>query len=73
MDETAERFDTDETGICNYCRKWDENIKPVFEAAQAGERRDKLEELIKRTKNDDSGEYDVLLGISGGLDSSYAA
>ena len=65
MDGSAKELTLDENGRCNFCEiaqkelAWAESIKPNFQ---------KLYEKIK--KDGRKGKYDVLVGMSGGADSS---
>lgn len=62
----------DENGICNYCLHFDE-LKDKY-WIQGEEGRKILDETISRIKRDGKGkEYDCILGLSGGVDSSYLA
>ena len=63
----------DENGVCNY---YNHAVSQMASGSylpnEEGKR--KLDELIARMKHDGQGkEYDCLMGISGGLDSSYLA
>jgi N-acetyl sugar amidotransferase len=73
MDNIADpdiRFDKD--GICNYYHEYQVAAKAgVFTGKQGA---DKLEELVSRIKIDGRGKrYDCLIGLSGGVDSTYVA
>ncbi|MEP7214519.1 MAG: N-acetyl sugar amidotransferase [Acidobacteriota bacterium] len=63
-------FDAD--GVCNYYTKYKNTEKDrVFDGA-AGEA--KLEQLLSQIKKDGKGRaYDCILGVSGGVDSTYLA
>lgn len=63
----------DEKGVCNYCTEaFDQINTTTYFPNEQG--RQKLEELIEKIKFDNRDkEYDCLMGISGGLDSSYLA
>ena len=62
----------DEKNICNYCRKY-EYIQTV-ELGSPEERKNKLAAKIEEIKSHGKGKnYDCLLGISGGVDSSFLA
>ncbi len=68
-DETI-RFDED--GVCNYCRNAYNEMAQTYFPDEEG--KGKLERLISDIKNDGKGKkYDCIMGISGGLDSSYLA
>lgn len=69
-DESVAGIKFDETGICNYCHQID-NLKSDFCTATP-EGQLKLNALIERIKKDGKGkEYDCVMGVSGGTDSSY--
>ncbi|MEP6728689.1 MAG: N-acetyl sugar amidotransferase [Bacteroidota bacterium] len=62
----------DENGICNYYYEYIEAEKQGVFAGKAGE--EKLQELAKRIKQEGAGKaYDCLIGLSGGVDSTYVA
>lgn len=62
----------DSNGVCNYCTDAISNINKVYFPNEEGKRR--LDALIKKLKEEGKGKkYDCLMGISGGLDSSYLA
>jgi N-acetyl sugar amidotransferase len=59
----------DEYGICNYCRQFDE-MQIEYPTGEEGAR--KLEMMASQIKKDGKGkEYDVVIGVSGGCDSTY--
>ena len=59
-------------GYCNYCGEALSKIGKVYFPNEEGERR--LKELIERLKERNKNkQYDCIMGISGGLDSSYLA
>jgi N-acetyl sugar amidotransferase len=63
-------FDSD--GICNHCRRYDDLIETrVVSPADRGHA---MAELVKKIKKAGRGrEYDCLVGVSGGVDSTYVA
>jgi hypothetical protein len=66
LPSTYPGIDFDERGICNFCRQYsDSGNNPALS------RKDRLDEIIDRYKN--KGKYDVIVGLSGGKDSSYVA
>jgi aminotransferase len=70
MDTTDPEIEFDARGFCNHCRAVDE-IRKRWNPE--GDPR-AVERLIDRIKTDGKGrEYDIILGISGGVDSSYLA
>lgn len=73
MDDRSDemiRFDKD--GECNYCKEARFQRDRMYFPGKAGE--EKLEKLISEIKEEGQGKpYDCLMGLSGGLDSSYLA
>lgn len=62
----------DENGICNYCKAAEEANRQCYFPNAEGKR--KLEEIVKKVKEERKDEkYDCMIGLSGGLDSSYLA
>jgi N-acetyl sugar amidotransferase len=60
----------DENGICNYCNFYFNEIIPILKKCQ---RPGELYKLVDKIKKAKQGEYDCLIGLSGGVDSSYVA
>ncbi len=72
MDTTDPEISFDEKGICNHCRRFENEIKPRWFPNKEG--RKKLDKIIEQIKIDGKGkEYDCVIGLSGGVDSSYLA
>lgn len=72
MDTTDSKIEFDENGVCDHCRNFDRNIAPYWKPVE--NRFDELEEWAARIREDGEGrDYDCLLGLSGGADSSYLA
>lgn len=70
MDTTDPNIIFDERGWCDYCRNYYENILPNWHPDEMGEKM--LAPLIEKIKKDGKGrDHDCLIGISGGVDSSY--
>lgn len=69
-DETLYKISFDEEGVCNYCRMI-EGFKNEFMTGNV-EGEQKLRNIINQIKKDGKGKkYDVVVGVSGGTDSSY--
>jgi len=72
MDTSDPEIEFDENGVCNHCRRYDQIIKTnVFTGNDAQQRlNDTVEKIKKQGRNK---EYDCVIGISGGADSTYNA
>ena len=69
-DTSDEDVTFDENGVCMRCNEYKERILPEWNYGKGHEK--ELEELIKDIKRKGQGKkYDCILGLSGGLDSSY--
>ena len=72
MDTSDSQIQFDKKGVCDYCNNFNSKIKPNWHTDSRGVQ--KLEEISERIKKDStSKEFDCIIGLSGGLDSSYAA
>jgi N-acetyl sugar amidotransferase len=72
MDTTDPDITFDDRGWCDYCRNYYKNILPNWYPSDKGEKM--LSPLIDKIKKDGIGrDHDCLIGISGGVDSSYVA
>ena len=70
MDTTDEDIVFDENGVCMRCKEYKERILPDWNYGRGHEK--ELENLIREIKQKGEGKkYDCILGLSGGLDSSY--
>ncbi len=71
MDTSAADIAFDANGVCSYCRDFDARLKVAAASEEELERR--RDELIARVKAHGRGkDYDCIVGVSGGVDSSYA-
>lgn len=60
----------DENGVCRYCRQVDQLTCEYQTGMEGG--RSKFEKIIAEVKRDGRGkQYDCVIGVSGGTDSSY--
>ena len=72
MDTTDPEIQFDEMGVCNHCHDYDRLISQRVLTGQAG--LSYLETLVEQIKQDGVGKpYDCLMGVSGGVDSTYVA
>ncbi|MGF1532249.1 MAG: N-acetyl sugar amidotransferase [Bernardetiaceae bacterium] len=72
MDTTDPKIVFDEKGVCNHCHRYDNLLASrVFRGEEAEA---KLQEIVKQIKGSRTKEgYDCLIGVSGGVDSTYVA
>ncbi|WP_072681719.1 N-acetyl sugar amidotransferase [Arcobacter sp. LA11] len=69
-DERVAYIKFDENGVCNYCHQIDDLLKEYGTATPKGE--EKFKEIIEEIKkNGKNKQYDCIIGVSGGTDSSY--
>ena len=72
MDTTAKEISFDDNGECNFCKHYDTVEKSEVFSDKAGQ--EKLDVLVSEIKKKGKNKkYDVLIGLSGGVDSSYVA
>jgi len=72
MDTSDPEITFDEDGICNHCKRFDTLLKPRWFPNEEGEK--KFRDIVKKIKKDGkNSEYDCVIGLSGGVDSSYLA
>jgi len=71
MDTTDPDIEFDDDGVCNYCNE--AKLKLPKYRFTPEEQAKNLEVLKSRIKARQRGEYDSILGLSGGVDSSYVA
>lgn len=70
MDTSDPRISFDDNGVCCYCKLYDKRIEnEVFRGIDGQERLYTIIDKIKREGKDKS--YDCLIGVSGGVDSTY--
>ncbi|WP_447743197.1 N-acetyl sugar amidotransferase [Pseudomonas laurentiana] len=72
MDTSDPNICFDQHGVCEYCANFDSAIKPNWDTGARGE--SELMALAAKIKAHGKGkDFDCIIGLSGGLDSSYAA
>ena len=70
MDTSDDDITFDANGVCMRCNEYKERIEPDWNHGKGHEK--ELDELINQIKESGKNkEYDCILGLSGGLDSSY--
>jgi N-acetyl sugar amidotransferase len=74
MDTTDPDIRFDENGVSSYALNYDAVIAPLVDAATNGERLGELQQIVDEIKAAGKGKpYDCIIGISGGVDSTYLA
>lgn len=72
MDTTDQEITFDENGYCNHCNKYFELAPKTLRHGQEGSK--ELLSLVERIKKEGKGKvYDCIIGLSGGVDSTYVA
>lgn len=70
MDTSDTRIVFDENGVCDHCNDYYKNIEPNWHTDERGKA--ELEKTVEKIKADGKGkDFDCILGLSGGVDSSY--
>ncbi len=70
MDTSDSLIEFDERGICDHCNNYYNNILPNWHPDERGAK--ELNKIVEKIKQDGKNKkYDCLIGISGGVDSSY--
>lgn len=70
MDQSDSMIIFDENGVCDHCLDFKQNVQPNWQFDAIG--RKQLEKIISKVVADGKNrDFDCILGLSGGLDSSY--
>lgn len=70
MDTSDTRIQFDENGVCDHTLDYQQNTAPNWYTDERGKA--ELQKIINKIKEDGKGrDFDCLLGLSGGVDSSY--
>jgi N-acetyl sugar amidotransferase len=72
MDASDPEISFDMAGICNHCVRYEKRVKNELHSGEQGERKlsSLLETIKQKTQN---REYDCIIGVSGGVDSTMVA
>ncbi len=72
MDSRAKDLTFDANGVCNYCTDFLKNTKHILQKDPVTQKRE-LDIFIDKVKKNGKGKrYDCIVGVSGGVDSSWA-
>ena len=70
MDTSDSKITFDQNGVCDHCSDFFDNVKPNWQPNSQG--LEKLNNIVKDIqKSGKNNDFDCLLGLSGGVDSSY--
>jgi N-acetyl sugar amidotransferase len=70
MDTSDSKIIFNEIGLCDHCVDFYENVRPNWHTDDKG--RGQLEQVVEKIKIEGKGkDFDCILGMSGGVDSSY--
>ncbi len=70
MDTSDSKIQFDDRGVCEYCLNYDKNILPHWHTDERGAR--EIETQVEAIRKAGKGkDHDCIIGISGGVDSSY--
>ncbi len=70
MDTSDSRISFDENGVCDHCNDFTNNVKPNWNVGIKS--KEELAKIIAKIKKEGIGkDFDCILGLSGGVDSSY--
>lgn len=71
MDQSDPEISFDEHGVCSYCHAFD--VRSAAERFEGEDAARRLAQVVGRIKESYRGSYDCVIGLSGGVDSSYVA
>ncbi len=72
MDTSDPDIIFDDQGVCNHCHNYELMVRKLVRVGEDGKR--ELEQVVNKIKYDGKGKkYDCLIGVSGGVDSTYVA
>jgi len=74
MDTSDPDISFDDYSLCNHCRDYEIKARPIVERATSGAAASDLQAVVDQIKSAGrKNEYDCLIGLSGGVDSTYVA
>jgi N-acetyl sugar amidotransferase len=70
MDTSDSKISFDAAGVCDHCRTFDTKVLPNWHTDERGEQ--ELRAMVEKIKAAGKGhDFDCIIGMSGGIDSSY--
>lgn len=74
MDTTDPAISFNEDGVCSHCLRYDSMVRDIVQRADSGQRVSELDAVVTQIKErGKDNDYDCIMGLSGGVDSSYVA
>ncbi len=74
MDTTDPEISFDNNGICNHCRQAEQKLNSAPFCLPQAQKSKLLSQIIEKIKKEGKGkQYDCIVGVSGGVDSTYLA
>ena len=70
-DSFDQQIEFDDEGICNYCKRYDYEMANFYHVNDNGDK--KFKKIVSEIKKKSSKKYDCIIGLSGGVDSTYLA
>jgi N-acetyl sugar amidotransferase len=72
MDTSATEITFNDNGVCNFCSEFSERSKYTLNPKNDSNREKELRDFVARVKKEGKNkEYDCIVGVSGGVDSSW--
>ena len=70
MDTTDSKITFDDKGVCDHCNTYYDKILPNWHPNEKGQA--ELDKIVEGIKKEGKGkDFDCIIGMSGGIDSSY--
>ena len=70
MDTTDSNISFDQDGVCDHCNTFFKDIKPNWHTDERG--KNEIKKIVSKIKKEGKGkDFDCIMGMSGGIDSSY--
>ncbi|MCP4325916.1 MAG: N-acetyl sugar amidotransferase [Alteromonadales bacterium] len=70
LDTSDPKITFDKNGVCNYCHSYKKVESTALNPVEAEKY---LKSMVAKIKDSSTGEYDCIVGMSGGVDSTYVA
>ena len=71
MDSSVADIEFDDNGVCNFCKEHEQKV--AMTPYHQGNADKKIRHIVNKLIAEKNGDYDSIVGLSGGVDSSYVA